>query len=345
MGMLTRARARVGLVLGLVLASTVAVVATGTPAAAAAVPCTQTFTGSSWEGPPLSEFQSRSMAVNVPPGAFLPGAVVRDVDVRVVAQVSGAIIVDLAANGLRTRLLQDFSMGREFGSVMANLELDDAGPPRPQGAATGRFRPDGGQLAVFHGSPAAAPWVFTFNNPGQAGPLQPVQVQVTITTDGCDSDGDGVPEASDNCPSVANADQTDWDGDRLGNACDASPGTAPVPATDPTPTPITSPVTSVPGCTAGCAYARTVGLRLVKRNRLRGAVESVASGCQSSVPVTLWRQRRGADRKLVVVTTREGGTFRTKAPRRAGRYYVTVGSADEPLCAADRSRAVRVKRR
>jgi hypothetical protein len=35
-----------------------------------------------------------------------------------------------------------------------------------------------------------------------------------------DTDGDGVPNASDNCPTVANADQADADGDGLGNACD-----------------------------------------------------------------------------------------------------------------------------
>ncbi len=38
-----------------------------------------------------------------------------------------------------------------------------------------------------------------------------------------DSDGDGVPEATDNCPSVANADQADTDGDGLGDACDPCP--------------------------------------------------------------------------------------------------------------------------
>ncbi len=37
---------------------------------------------------------------------------------------------------------------------------------------------------------------------------------------GTDRDGDGVPDASDNCPDTANADQGDLDGDGLGNACD-----------------------------------------------------------------------------------------------------------------------------
>ena len=35
-----------------------------------------------------------------------------------------------------------------------------------------------------------------------------------------DSDQDGVPDGSDNCPTVANADQNDLDGDQIGDACD-----------------------------------------------------------------------------------------------------------------------------
>ena len=167
-----------------------------------------------------------------------------------------------------------------------------------------------------------------------------------------DDDNDGTADVTDNCPTVANADQTDWDGDRVGNACDSTPGTAPVaptPTTGPTPTtsptPITSPPGTTSGCTSGCAYVRTVGLRHVARkHRLVGKVESPAVGCRSEVPVTLWRKRSGADRKLKVVTTRPTGTFRTQAPVRAGRYYVSVGSAAEPLCGAGTSRVVRVRR-
>src|SRR4029078_12737309 len=44
-----------------------------------------------------------------------------------------------------------------------------------------------------------------------------------------DTDKDGVPDASDNCPEVANADQKDSDGDKVGDACDIlPPGDAPV---------------------------------------------------------------------------------------------------------------------
>ncbi|MDP3858738.1 MAG: fibronectin type III domain-containing protein, partial [Stagnimonas sp.] len=35
-----------------------------------------------------------------------------------------------------------------------------------------------------------------------------------------DSDSDGVPDSTDNCPVVANADQADGDGDGVGDACD-----------------------------------------------------------------------------------------------------------------------------
>lgn len=38
-----------------------------------------------------------------------------------------------------------------------------------------------------------------------------------------DSDGDGVPNAADNCPDDPNADQADNDGEGAGNACDSTP--------------------------------------------------------------------------------------------------------------------------
>lgn len=168
--------------------------------------------------------------------------------------------------------------------------------------------------------------------------------------DACDADNDndGVADAGDNCPVVANSDQTDWDGDRVGNACDSTPGTAPVAPPAPTsPTSPTPPSTSTPthGCMAGCAYVRTVGLRhKASRHRLVGTIDSPALGCRAGVEVTIWRKRSGADRKLVVVTSRPTGTFRTKAPRRAGRYYASVGSPTQPLCGNATSRSVRVTR-
>lgn len=43
-----------------------------------------------------------------------------------------------------------------------------------------------------------------------------------------DGDNDGVPDASDNCPNVANASQTDTDGDGIGDACDPNSNDGPL---------------------------------------------------------------------------------------------------------------------
>ena len=57
--------------------------------------------------------------------------------------------------------------------------------------------------------------------PGDANGFQDVFVRVVDASSGSpDSDGDGVPDAQDNCPTVGNASQSDLDGDGLGDACD-----------------------------------------------------------------------------------------------------------------------------
>ena len=55
---------------------------------------------------------------------------------------------------------------------------------------------------------------------GFAGGAWGPALSVTAVTGGTDTDGDGVFDASDNCPAVANADQLDTDADGEGNACD-----------------------------------------------------------------------------------------------------------------------------
>ena len=176
-----------------------------------------------------------------------------------------------------------------------------------------------------------------------------------------DRDGDGWPDYQDNCVGTYNPEQTDQDADGLGDACDPTPTgdpTAPPSTTPPTtappttqpPTATTSPVPTAvpppvtqPGCQRSCAYVRQVELR-VTASKLKGAVDSAAQGCRAGASVTVWRQKKGADRRLVVLTSAPSGAFRTARPARAGRYYVTVSSPDQPLCASATSPTVRVKR-
>jgi glycosidase len=47
-----------------------------------------------------------------------------------------------------------------------------------------------------------------------------------------DSDKDGTPDATDNCPAIANAGQEDFDGDGVGDLCDLCPATTPGSAVD-----------------------------------------------------------------------------------------------------------------
>jgi Tol biopolymer transport system component len=55
---------------------------------------------------------------------------------------------------------------------------------------------------------------------GVVSSLSPFAVMEPVSTPP-DTDGDGVPDDTDNCPGVSNPDQADFDGDSLGDACDS----------------------------------------------------------------------------------------------------------------------------
>ena len=267
MGDTRRIRPFVG-ALVVVAASALVAVASGSPAAAAPVPCTQTFTS--------TQSNQQAMSVRVPSdGTWLtPGARVTDVDVRILGQAYGDSTGPMTITVLHDRVGDIYRNRYQDPGTYQSWDLtfdDEAGAPPAPGQTTGRVRPTT-PLAIHDSGLASGTWRVQFEQ--NLGGFEPSVVVLTITSDDCDSDGDGVPETIDNCPSVANSDQTDWDADRVGNVCDATPGTAPAP---PTTTPTTPPTTGTPSstCSAGCAYERTVGLRhRAKRHRLTGTVGS-----------------------------------------------------------------------
>jgi hypothetical protein len=358
MGMLTRG----SVVLALELSGAVAMVVGGTPAAASAG-CTETFGAQSGSRAVLPG-GTRTFSADPSSGVWMGAdGFVTDVDVSL--SVDAGYSYDMA--DLEVRLVHQGAWSalirrQQLPGGFYSLTLDDEGSPRSWRSwpMTGTVQPDE-PLARHDHSPVQWSWEVEIRNWGGE-VIYAQDIRITITSDSCDSDGDGVPERIDNCPTVANRDQADWDGDGLGNVCDPTPGTDPhapppapptsPPTTQPTTSPTTPPTTttsSLPpsssGCSAACGYARTLELKhQVRKHRLTGSVASVAAGCRASVPVSIWKKRSGADRKLVVVTTRTSGTFRTTAPRKPGRYYATVGSVAEPICAEARSRTVRVRR-
>jgi hypothetical protein len=64
----------------------------------------------------------------------------------------------------------------------------------------------------------------TFEAVDQSGNTSTCSFTVTLTSNKKDSDQDGIPNACDNCPQDANADQADYDGDGKGDACEKGKG-------------------------------------------------------------------------------------------------------------------------
>ena len=87
------------------------------------------------------------------------------------------------------------------------------GAPAPSG-------PYSGTLSAFDGTDPNGTWRlfvqdFAFADGGQIAGGWSLDIDAVA-----DRDGDGVPDESDNCPAVGNADQQDLDGDGVGTACD-----------------------------------------------------------------------------------------------------------------------------
>ena len=226
------------------------------------------------------------------------------------------------------------------GPLNGNYTFDDNATTSIDGAnkVAGPYKPFN-SLSQIVGGPTQGRWLVWVNNYGGPGGKLG-QVSLTMTYADCpdvngdglhdDADGDGVLLPPDNCPDVVNPDQTDSDGDNLGNACDATPFLPPPPP-------------------VGQPGPRDVTLTYAKKlHRFKGVVDSKVASCKQGVEVELWKRRKGADRRLSVVKTSSRGRFRTQKARKRGRYYVSLPAAFVDLgaveCEAVTSRATKVRR-
>src|SRR3954447_26332289 len=93
----------------------------------------------------------------------------------------------------------------------ANFLIEDNGSP---GACVDRFSAQFGS-ALCEELPITHPFMLSLFDA-----MQPIESGDVTVGSAADTDGDGVADAADNCPSTSNAYQSDQDNDGVGDACD-----------------------------------------------------------------------------------------------------------------------------
>jgi hypothetical protein len=221
----------------------------------------------------------------------------------------------------------DGTWSHSFNNVNRNLPFSASSVALVQGAITNTA--DDGTSAC-----GDTPGTFV---PGPQPPVAPKPL---------DTDGDGVPNSSDNCPNVPNANQRDNDGDGIGDACDPTPNivvTTPAPTSTSTPTagrtttntivqvvpgPAQGPSAGVLGNQAASpasslavsrlTLARRISLSRLRAQGLRTSMQ-VKEGT-SVVRIAIYKARGGQRSGRALFTT-------TRTPHAAGLFRATLRSS------------------
>jgi gliding motility-associated-like protein len=124
-------------------------------------------------------------------------------------------------------LIVDLSSGNGGGgdNYTDTIFDDDGASPITGGSPpfTGTFQPEG-SLASFIGESSLGDWTLIVTDtfgPLDGGVINSFELELCVVGEFSeDTDGDGVIDTEDNCVDIANGDQSDIDGDGLGDVCD-----------------------------------------------------------------------------------------------------------------------------
>jgi subtilisin-like proprotein convertase family protein len=134
---------------------------------------------------------------------------VGDLILKLISPVGTEVILSDANGGSG----QNYT-GTNFDDDAVDLIINGTAP------FTGTFQPEG-SLATFNGEFSGGDWILNVSdNAGfDVGNITSWSLEICGSPQ-TDSDGDGIPDNVDNCPSTPNTDQADLDVDTIGDVCD-----------------------------------------------------------------------------------------------------------------------------
>jgi subtilisin-like proprotein convertase family protein len=96
----------------------------------------------------------------------------------------------------------------------------------------------------------------------------------------------------------------------------------------------------------GCPVTTRALTAKYRHGKFKGALSSAVAGCKAAKSVTIWKVRKGADKRVGTAATRTDGVYKLRRAKHAGRYYATsarLAVTDVAECPAAQSRTFRIR--